>query len=266
MQQGPHGQEYSTALNLSGRGFVILGAGGGGIGTQTCIALASAGAQLLCVDYRQEQAEEIAALTGGVAHVADVSSRNEMQSVFDKAASVFERRLLGVVDIVGVASMGPIPSFDDAAIQRQFDVVFRHALLATQIGAPMIAANGGGTMTFVGSISGMLGVANQALYGMAKAALHHLVRQAAVEFGPAGVRFNAVAPGFVKTPRLNAAIPAETWQSIARNIPLRRVADPADIAKAALFLSSDLAAYVTANVLTLDGGTTSVMQVPVIKL
>jgi len=144
--------------------------------------------------------------------------------------------------------------------------VFRHALLATQIAAPLIAANGGGTMTFVGSISGIVGIANQALYGMAKAALHHLVRQAALEFGPVGVRFNAIAPGFVKTPRLAAAIPPETWQSIARSIPMRRVADPADVAKAALFLSSDLSEYVTANILTLDGGATSFVEAPVIKI
>jgi NAD(P)-dependent dehydrogenase (short-subunit alcohol dehydrogenase family) len=257
---------YPNAIRLDGRGFVVLGAGGGGMGTQTSIALAEAGAALLCVDAQADQAHDIAAATGGVAHVADVTSREDMQAVFDRASTLFENRFAGVVDIVGVAKIGQISEFDDNAITRQFDIVLRHALLATQIATPMLAANGGGSMVFIGSISGLTSVLNQAVYGMAKAALHHLVRQSAIEYGPAGVRFNAIAPGFVKTPRLAAAISPEDWKSIAEGIPLRRVASPSDIARAALFLASDQASYVTGNVLVLDGGLTGFVSPPEIKV
>jgi NAD(P)-dependent dehydrogenase (short-subunit alcohol dehydrogenase family) len=258
--------DYSKALDLSGKGFVVLGAGGGGIGTQTSIALAQNGARLICVDSREDQAAEVASLTGGKAHVADITSRSEMETLFAITEETFGDAFEGVVDIVGMAQMGPIASFDDAAIERQFGSVFRHALLAIQIAGPMLAERGRGSMTFVGSVSGLRAVNNQAIYASAKAALHHLVVQAAFEFGPRNVRFNAIAPGFVKTPRLAAAIPAAQWKAISATIPLRRVAEPADIARAALFLASDLGGYVTGNILTLDGAATGFVETPVIKI
>lgn len=254
--------DHLAASRLDGRGYVVLGAGGGGMGTATSLALAAAGANLLCVDASMAEAQAIAAQTGGVGYAADATSRKEMAAVFAQAGDRFGNRFAGIVDIIGVARNGAIPSFDDQAIDRQFAIVARHALLATQIGAPMLAANGGGSITFVGSISGMVAIPNQAIYGMAKAALHHLTRYAAQEFGPAGVRVNAVAPGFVRTPRLHAALPEKVWEQLAEANPLRRVATPDDIAKAILFLASDLSSYVTGNIITLDGGVSNNTVLP----
>lgn len=246
--------DYTGAIQLDGKGFVVLGASGGGMGTQTSLALSQAGADLLLVDVNPAQADEIAAATGGAPHVCDINDRGAMEALFARAQERFGDRFAGVVDIVGMARAAPLPDFDDAQLDAQISIVLRHALLATQIAGPILAANGGGAMTFVGSISGVSSVAGQAVYGTAKAALHHLVRCAAHEYAPAGVRVNAVAPGFVRTPRLLQAMPEETWRRLAENNPMKRVADPEDIAKAILFLSSDLASYVTGNVLTLDGG------------
>jgi len=100
----------------------------------------------------------------------------------------------------------------------------------------------------------------------AKAALHHLVRCSAHELGPRGVRVNAVAPGFVRTPRLLKALAGEFWDQVGETNPLGRVAIPADIASAILFLCSDLASYVTGNVLTLDGGAHFVPPFPELRL
>jgi NAD(P)-dependent dehydrogenase (short-subunit alcohol dehydrogenase family) len=153
----------------------------------------------------------------------------------------------------------------DEMWNQQFDIVLRHAYLAIQMGGAALAKRGGGSMVFAGSISGEVSVENQAAYGTAKAALHHLVRCAAHELGPSGVRVNAVAPGFVRTPRLLSRLDEDFWGSVASVNPLRRVAIPADIAKAILFLSSDLASYTTGNILTLDGGTHFVAALPTIK-
>jgi NAD(P)-dependent dehydrogenase (short-subunit alcohol dehydrogenase family) len=254
--------DYPGALKLDGKAFVVIGAGGGGMGTESSLALAQAGAELLLVDIDSAQANEIASATGGTAHTCDVTDRAGMQAVFARANELFGSRFHGVVDIVGIAQAGPLPSFDDSAIERQFNTVLRHALLATQIAAPMLAKNGGGTLVFVGSISGVSAIASQAVYGMAKAALHHLARYAAQEFGPSGVRANVVAPGFVQTPRLKRALPTEVWDTLAASNPLRRVAEPKDIAKAILFLASDLSSYVTGNVLTLDGGISNNVVLP----
>lgn len=91
------------------------------------------------------------------------------------------------------------------------------------------------------------------------------MRYAAQELGPKNVRVNAVAPGVVRTPRLLDMIDDALWQEIGAAIPLGRVAVPEEIARALLFLTSDLAAYVTGNILSLDGGVAAVTGLPQIR-
>jgi NAD(P)-dependent dehydrogenase (short-subunit alcohol dehydrogenase family) len=253
--------DYASLLKLSGRGFVVLGAGDG-MGRQACHALAQAGATVMCVDRDGTLAAAIAREVSGVPVAADVTVRADMQKVFQLAQERFGPTLHGIVDIVGAAQIGALAGLDDEAWNRQFDIVLRHAFLAIQLGGAALAARGGGAIVFVGSISGIASVAHQAAYGTAKAALHHLVRCSAHELGPSGVRVNAIAPGFVRTPRLLNRLSDSFWEGVGEVNPLRRVAIPAEIASVILFLCSDLASYVTANVLTLDGGTTSVAALP----
>lgn len=252
--------DYLASARLDGLGYVVLGAGGGGLGDATCAALAGAGAQLLCVDRDPAQAEAIAQQVGGEAYVADVTQRDEVSDLFAKAEATWGSAFSGVVDIVGAAKNARISEMDDEAIDAQFAIVLRHALLTVQIAGPILANAGGGTLTFVGSLSGLAAIPNQTFYGTAKAALHHLVRYAAQELGPDGIRVNAVAPGFISTPRLLSLLPTEMWERLAATNPLRRVATPEDIAKAILFLVSDLSAYVNGNILTLDGGVSQTLQ------
>jgi len=251
--------DFPALLRLDGRAYIILGAGDG-MGRQTVHALAQAGARTLCVDRDQALADAVAGEVGGIAIAADVTSRSDMERVFATARERFGETLAGIVDIVGMAITKPLAQLDDASWNHQFDVVLRHAFLTLQLASS--ALERGGSVTFVGSISGAVSVANQAAYGTAKAALHHLVRCAAHELGPSNIRVNAVAPGFVRTPRLLKALSPDFWSGVANVNPLRRVAVPADIAAAILFLASDLARYVTANILTLDGGTSSVAALP----
>ena len=103
-------------------------------------------------------------------------------------------------------------------------------------------------------------VPNQAAYSSAKAALHHLVRCAGAEYAPRGVRINAVAPGYVRTPRLNHRLSEDAWSAIGKVIPLGRPATPAEIAAPLLFLASDLSAHVTAEILAVDGGAGVVVE------
>lgn len=247
-------KDHLTLARLDGRAYVVLGAGGGGLGDATCEALAGAGARLLCVDRAEDQAKAIAAHVGGEPFVADVTRRAEVQAVFDRARAAFGERFAGVVDVVGMAKNARIDEMDDDAIEQQFAIVLRHALLTVQIAGPILARSGGGSLTFVGSLSGLAAIPNQTVYGIAKAALHHLIRYAAQELGPDGIRVNGVAPGFISTPRLLSMLPQPMWDRLAASNPLRRVAKPEDIARAILFLVSDLADYVNGNILTLDGG------------
>ena len=248
---------YPDLIRLNDQGMVVLGAGQG-IGKEVCHALAQGGARLLCVDRDEDLARQVARDVSGVAFVADVTQRHDMERIIAAAEGTFGKQFRGLVDIVGVAHIGPLDTIDDAAWDGQMDIVLRHAFLALQVGGAALKRLGGGAMTFVGSISGLRSVPGQAIYGAAKAALHHLVRCAAHEFGPAGIRVNAVAPSFVRTPRLQARLDEAFWTRLETTIPMRRVGQPSDVAAAVLFLQSELARYVTANVLTLDGGTSTV--------
>ena len=255
--------DYLSLLRLDGRGFVVLGAGQG-IGEQAAHAIAQAGARVLCVDRDEQLARNIAESVGGVPCAADVTSRADMQRVFETAREAFGR-VHGVVDIIGVAGIKPFSAVDDMAWSQQFDIVLRHAFLAIQIGGEMMAADGGGSMTFVGSLGGNRAVPNQTAYSTSKAALHHLVRCAGAEYAPRKVRINAVAPGYVRTPRLNQRLDEAAWDAIGKVIPIGRPATPAEIAGPLLFLASDLSAHMTGEVMAVDGGAGVMAAFPDIK-
>lgn len=254
--------DYLSLLRLDGRGFVLLGAGQG-IGAQTAHALAQAGARVLCVDQDEGLAREIADRVGGVPCPADATSRPDMERVFDTARREFGS-VAGVVDIIGLAGIRPLASVDDAAWAKQYDIVLRHAYLAIQIGGEAMKAEGG-TMAFVGSLAGNRAVPNEVAYASSKAALHHLVRCAAAEYAPYNVRINAVAPGFVRTPRLNQRLDEATWTVIGNAIPLGRAATPAEIAGHLLFLVSDLSAHLTGEIVAVDGGTSVIAALPEVR-
>ena len=253
--------DYPGLLRLDGRGFVVLGAGQG-IGRQATHALASVGARCVCVDLDPELARDIAAETGGIAWTGDATKRDDATRLFDDASTALGGRIHGIVDIIGMSRYGNLLDIDDEEWSWHHNIVLRHAFLALQLGGRKMAATGGGVMTFVASVSGLTGAPRHAAYGVAKAGLMSLVRSGALELGPLGIRVNAVAPGVVWTPRVSAYLGDEGREKNAANTPLRRVALPADIAAALLFLSSDLAGYVNGQVLTVDGGVSAKFPYP----
>src|SRR4051794_24678861 len=204
----------------------------------------------------RELAEAVAAEVDGEPLVADVLRRDELER------ALAQGRVSGLVDIVGMPVLGPLAELDDDDWQTQFDLVLRHAFLAMQIGGRVMAAAGGGTMVFVGSISGLAHVPGQAAYGTAKAALHQLVASMGRELAPVGVRVNAVAPGFTQTPRLLTILSSEQWSQVSSIIPRGAPGSSAEIAAPILFLAPDLSSYVTGQVLAVDGGMTGQVIVP----
>lgn len=251
--------DYASRLRLDDRAVVVAGAGQG-IGRQTSHALAACGARVLCVDYDAEAAEHVAGEVGGVAAVADVRERDDIERILDEARAAFGR-IDAVVDIVGMAKYAPLLETSDEDVDWTFGMVFRHAWLLAQLGGKALSGDGG-SMTFIASVSGITGAPLHAAYGAAKAGLMSLVRSAAVELGPSGVRVNAVAPGVVWTPRVGAMIGEDGRAKNAANAPLRRVAETSDIASAVLFLTSDLAGYVTGQTLVVDGGVSAKFPYP----
>jgi NAD(P)-dependent dehydrogenase (short-subunit alcohol dehydrogenase family) len=164
----------------------------------------------------------------------------------------------GVVDILGQPIIKPLSSVSDEDWQNQFDLVLKHAFLATQIGGRVIAASGsGGTVTLVGSMAGLDAVKNHTLYGTAKAALHHFARSSAAELGPQQIRVNVVAPGFTRTPKLEGRLTEAHWKKIESYYPLGKAATTSNIASIVLFLASGLSSHVSGQILAADGGLTA---------
>jgi len=250
-------------LGLAGRAYVILGAGQG-IGQATCQSFAAAGARLVCVDRDAKLADAIARETNGLALVGDVTRRGDMSRLFKDAAAWAGGRLAGVVDIVGIADVRPMLEMDDESWDQQINIVVRHVYLALQEAVPYLQENS--SFAFVSSMAGHRVVRNQVFYGAAKAALDQLVRGSAVELGERGIRVNAVAPGFVRTPRLNSALAEEFWTGLKDYVPVGRAASPAEIAGPLLFLSSRLAAGITGVILPVDGGVSVIAALPKIPL
>jgi NAD(P)-dependent dehydrogenase (short-subunit alcohol dehydrogenase family) len=243
---------YQDRLRMDGRGFIVVGAGQG-IGRQATHALASVGAKVFCIDNQEALAKEIAAEVDGIPWVADARDRDDVERTVAEAERHLGR-IDGIVDIVGMARYADIVDTTDEDWDWTFGMVLRHAFLFGQIGGRVMAASGGGAMVFVASVSGISSAPRHAAYGAAKAGLMSWVRSMAIELGPKGVRANCVAPGVVWTPRVSGLLGDAGRSSQNLNTPLRRVALPADIASAILFLASDLAGYVTGQTLVVDGG------------
>jgi NAD(P)-dependent dehydrogenase (short-subunit alcohol dehydrogenase family) len=245
---------------MSGRAALVVG-GGQGIGRAAALSLARAGARVAVLDAEAGRAravaEELRALGAGTAPVvADVTRPDAAaRGVADAARAVGP--LDCVVDVVGQASWGALLDLDEATWERDFALNLKqHWYVARSAARGWIEARRPGAIAVVASVSGLFSAAGHGAYGAAKAGLVAFVRTAAEEWWPHGIRVNAVVPGSVRTPRIEAA-----WADGALPKPdpetQARMALPEDVAHAALFLVSDLARRVTGQGLVVDGGTTT---------
>jgi NAD(P)-dependent dehydrogenase (short-subunit alcohol dehydrogenase family) len=245
--------DYLDLQRLDGRNYVVIGAGQG-MGRQTCHALTQAGAaKIVCVDIEHDRAADIAQEIGiGIAWEGDVTQRGDAQRLGAFAAEQLGT-IHGFVDIVGMARWASVLEMDDDNWNWSHDMNVRHAFLVSQELGKRMVTTGGGTMVFIASVSGLSGAPMHAAYGAAKAGLMAYVQTLAVELGPLGVRANAVAPGVILTPRMEIAY--TDAQRVANDavVPLGRMGRPADIAGAALFLTSDLSSFVSGRTIVVDG-------------
>jgi NAD(P)-dependent dehydrogenase (short-subunit alcohol dehydrogenase family) len=248
-------------FGLSGKRAVVSGAGyipeRAGHGWFTSLALAEAGASVACIDIDKQRANRIVGEIVGrggnaIPIVADMTDHAQVSRAIDEAVAA----LGGVdvcVDIIGGATWSKVEDFTtqlwDAAIHYNLNQVF---YLFQSVARHMIAQGSGGSLVALASVDGFAAATYHAAYGAAKAGVISLVKTFADELGRYGIRANAVAPGNVGSG--NEDQPPHEYAVNGIN-PL---AAPRahDVANAALFLSSDLAARITGQTLVVDGGAT----------
>jgi NAD(P)-dependent dehydrogenase (short-subunit alcohol dehydrogenase family) len=247
-------------LQLAGCGALVAG-GGQGMGRATVLLLARLGAKLAVLDELAERANAVAAEARALGAAAEALAADVTDAAQAERAAEAAARATGgldlLVNIVGGASWAPLLELDDATWERDQRVNLKHHWLMGRAAAKrMIAAERGGSIVAVGSVSGMFSAARHGAYGAAKAGLIGLVKTMAEEWWAYGIRVNAVVPGAVRTPRIEAA-----WASGAIPRPaadvVERMALPEDVAAAIAFLSSDLARRITGQTLVIDGGVTT---------
>jgi len=240
---------------LSGKTAVITGAGRG-LGFGTARLFAEEGANVALVEWVPERCEAAAAEigSGALAVVADVSKREEMERA---VASVVER--FGSIDIwmnnAGVDRMAPFVDATDEEFDFIIGVDLKGSFIGTQLAARhMLERESGGSIINVASFVAEAPYPNNAIYNAAKRGVQMLTRSAARELGPT-IRVNSISPGCVETEFFNETLDDPVAKAaLIEMIPLRRMAEPEDIALGALFLASDDSRYVTGIDLVVDGG------------
>ena len=243
------------STSFDGRVALVTGAGSG-IGRATAIHLAERGAAVTIVGRRPQRLAEVSeAITrsGGRAlvHVGDTSRPEDVQAAVDATVARFGA-LHWAVNNAGVA--GTARLLHEVAPdewERVVGIDLTGVFLAIRAELPAILAAGGGAIVNVSSVFADRGLTVD--YSAAKHALRGLTRSAAQQYGPLGVRVNELQPGVVWT-EMSEADPEGTQSVADRGIPLRRVGDPIEIARAAAFLLSDESSYVTGAHLAVDGG------------
>ena len=234
--------------SLEGRTALVTG-GSRGIGRAIAAELAKAGAQVV-IGYRvgADEAEAVASEIGGRTVQADVSDPEEAKRLVDKAGEVDV-----LVNNAGITRDGLLARMSDDDWRTVLDTNLGGTFNTCRAVARGMMKRRSGAIVNISSIVGVHGNPGQTNYSASKAGIIGFTKALARELGSRGVRANVVAPGYIST-RLTNELPEELQQAMLANTPLGRFGDPEDVAGAVRFLCSDAAAFVTGEVLLVDGG------------
>lgn len=247
-------------MQLEGKTAIITGASSG-IGEASARLFAREGARLVLSGRRKDRLEELAASirrAGGeaLAVAGDVQQEEHAAALVDAAVSHFGGLDIGFNNAGVVGAMSDVTAMSATDWQTTLQTNLTSAFHGARYQVPPMLERGGGSILFTSSFVGhTIGFPGMAAYGASKAGLIGLAQCLAVELGPKGIRVNALLPGGTRTPMAgDFAHDPKAAERIARLHALRRMAAPEEIARAALFLASDSASFVTGTAMLVDGG------------
>ena len=245
-------------IDLTGKSALVTG-GSRGIGRACCELLSRAGASV-AVNYKLERprAELLVSRIeeqGGTAFAlaADVARRDEAEMLVDETVSRF-----GGLDILvnnaGIWRGSPVEELSDGEWSEMIGVNLTGSFQVIRAAVPYLKQRGGGRIINISSTAGQRGEALHSHYAATKGAIIALTKSLGAELAASGVTVNCVAPGWVETDMTHDALTGDGKDAIVGAIPLGRIGRPEEIAGAVLFLASDLAAFVTGEIVNVNGG------------
>jgi meso-butanediol dehydrogenase/(S,S)-butanediol dehydrogenase/diacetyl reductase len=249
-------------MRLENRVALITG-GGSGVGAAVARLFAREGAKVVVTGRRPEPIAAVAAEVGGVSVAGDTSDPAHAAEAVSAAVS----RLGGVDVVVASAGIGieaSVGDMDDEAWRRTFDVNLTGPMMITRAALPAMLERGRGSVVLVSSTNSMAAAPDSAAYDASKAGLNALARAIAVDYGPRGIRANALCPGWIVTPmgdesmddlaEANGIGRQEAYALATADVPLRRAGTAEEMAYCCLFLASDESSIVSGTTLVADGG------------
>jgi NAD(P)-dependent dehydrogenase (short-subunit alcohol dehydrogenase family) len=246
-----------------GTQVVLITGGLTGIGRATAVAFAKDGARVVASGRREAEGKALEAelrnLGAEAAFIrADVRREDDVSSLIDQTVARFGR-IDAAVNAAGTEGRpGPVTEQTAESYAATFDTNVLGTLLSMKHELRVMQAQGSGSIINISSTYGHRGGAGASVYVGSKHAVEGMTKSAALEAASSGVRINAVAPGPIETGLLDRFTgTAERKAALVKTVPLGRVGDPADIARAAVFLASEKASFITGQILTIDGGKTA---------
>jgi NAD(P)-dependent dehydrogenase (short-subunit alcohol dehydrogenase family) len=253
-------ESMRSLFRLRGKVAVVTGAAQG-LGPAVAEAMAEHDASVVLADLDgsaceatatelREEGGDVLAVSCDVSDPASLERLAEIGSAWRGGIDI----LVCNAGIQGPA--GPLAHACDSDWDRVFAVNLRGAARLSNRLLPIMAGRGGGSVVLISSIAGLRGNRTIGLYGMSKAALSQLARNLAVEWGPQGIRVNAIAPGLIRTALALDLLASDDF--MARRLamtPLRRVGEPHEVAAVAVLLAGEGGAFITGQTLVVDGGT-----------
>ena len=237
----------------------IVTGGGSGIGEAIEMRFAQEGAQLVIADREPLRAGRVAAAIGAagghaIALTVDVANGESVQSMAAAALANYGRVDV-LVNNAAISQGDDILTIDEATWDLNLAIVLKGVYLCSKAVLPGMMAQRKGAIVNIASVNGLTGLGEEP-YSAAKAGVINLTRNMAIKYGQHNVRVNVICPGTIQTPIWAARVAEDPqiFDKLARWYPLGRVGQPEDVAKAALYLASDDAAWVTGTTLNVDGG------------